>query len=86
MTDNVKWISTDKHVYFAIHQADLTVFASFSNPSPSELQHECEMLTEWCFKGCDYPLIKYSRRWSHLDQEGTETHSYWIAACFKDSS
>lgn len=85
---DVKWVRTDKHVYGAIyreHNKELTTFASFSNPTPSYIQHKCEMLTEWGFKGADYPLIKAVTRWDHENRDATEEHAYYIAAPVKDT-
>lgn len=83
----MKWIKTDKHVYGAIyreHHESFMVFGSFSNPTPSEIQFKCEMLTEWGFKGADFPLIKCVNRWDHEDRKGTETWDFFIACPKKD--
>lgn len=82
-----RWIKTDKHVYGAIyreHQKDFMVFGSFSNPSPSELSSQPEMLTEWGFKNADHPLIKAVIKWEHSKREETETVNYFIYASTND--
>lgn len=79
---SVKWFPTDKHVFgviFREHKPELTTFSSFSNPEPSELSSEPQMMTEWGFKGADAPLIKHRVYWEHGNREMTELHEYWIA-------
>lgn len=78
---DVRWVQTDKHVYGAIyreHQKDLGVFGAYSNPTGTcHLGHGYpEMLTEWGFKGADYPLIK------HHDKNGE--HLYYLAVPIKE--
>ena len=78
---NGKWIKTTKEVYFNIyetHKEDLGVFSSFSNPTPSHLQHTCEMMTEWGFKNSDFPIIKYQRRWDHEAGTDSATTEYFL--------
>jgi len=83
----MNWIKTDKHVYGAIfreHKDNLTVFSSFSNPYPSELQYDPEMLTEWGFKNANRPLIKSVIKWKNRKRETTEMAEFFIY-CAKES-
>lgn len=76
-----RWIKTDKHVYGAIyreHKDSLQVFGSFSNPTPSHLSMQPQMLTEWGFKDADYPLIKSVIKWEDGDRENTEEVDYFL--------
>lgn len=85
---DVRWIKTDKHVYGTImreHGKDLTTFASFSNPHPSEIQYQPEMMTEWGLKGSDYPLLKIVTTWEDERRKETEEHKYFIAIAIKES-
>lgn len=69
------WVPTDKHVYFAIyneHRDALTVFGTISYPEGSEHSPRREMMTEWGFKGTNFPIIK-----CHTI-EGV--HKYYLAA------
>lgn len=84
-----KWIPTDKHVYGAIyreHRKDLTVFGTFSNPEPSYLQNQPEMLTEWGVKDADFPLIKSVIKWEHEKRDETETVEYFIYSPTKEDA
>lgn len=84
----MSWIKTDKHVYGSIyreHRKNLTVFSSFSNPHPSELQYQPEMLTEWGFKEANRPLIKSVIKWEVDKREETETVEFYIY-CAKESN
>jgi hypothetical protein len=78
-----RWIQTDKHVFGAIfreHKNDLVSFAGFSNPSPSDLSETPQMMTEWGFRGADFPLIKLETKWEHGRREATESSRYFIFA------
>lgn len=79
------WVKTDKHVYGSIyreHKEDLMVFSTFSNPEPSHLSSQPQMMTEWGFKNADAPMIKSIVKWDHLDRVKTETAEYFIARVF----
>jgi hypothetical protein len=78
---------TDKHVYGAIfreHQKSFQVFGSFTNMEPSHLSSQPEILTEWGFKGADYPLIKIIIRWEHGKRDTTETVEFYLAVPIKE--
>lgn len=76
----VRWIETTREVYAAIYQqhiGQLQVCATISNPEDG-WHGERHMMTEWGFKGSDYPLIKHSER-------GTPSeHRFFIAAATKE--
>jgi hypothetical protein len=78
---NVRWVPTDKHVFGALwreHHEALTPFGCFSNPDgTSPIGHGYpEMLTEWGFKGADYPIAK------HHEKNGE--HFYYLALVTKE--
>lgn len=79
--EEVKWVETTREVYAAIfrqHIGQLTAFGTISN-SEDGYYGERHMMTEWGFKGADYPLIKHEER-------GTPAlHRYFIASV-KESS
>ena len=84
----MSWKRTDKHVYNAIyveHKKDLTSFAGFTNMAPSEIQHQCEVMTEWGFKGAGKPIIKYSTTWEHDDRANTEGTLFYIYSCDEET-
>lgn len=77
----MSWIKTDKHVYGAIyreHHKQLTTFSSFSNPHPSHLSSQPQMITEWGFRDANRPLIKAHSQWEDGKRETTESHDYYI--------
>ena len=85
MTDGVRWVYTDKHVFHAIylqHSDEFSVFGTFSDPDGTS-PIGCgmpRMMTEWGFKGADYPTIKHER----TQQDGEWNHHYWIAEITKE--
>ena len=73
---DVRWIETTREVYAAIyreHIGQLDVFATISRPE-DDWYGDRQMMTEWGFKGADYPLIK------HHEIGTPATHQYFIAA------
>lgn len=77
----MSWVETSPEVYaviFARHKKDLTPFASFSNPEPSYLSSQPQMLTEWAFSGATQPILKHVSSWDHGRREETIEHRYWI--------
>ena len=74
------------------HRDELCVFSGFSAPSGNYLtgnMGEGEMLTEYCFKGCDFPTIGAQTNWeinrSKPYERINETHKYWICVGIKDN-
>jgi hypothetical protein len=79
----------------ARHNADMTVFATFSDPDgtfnggPGE---RGRMDTAYGLKGCDWPLIEYRTTWD-IDQDPersykrhNEKHEYWICIPLRDDA
>lgn len=76
----VRWIETTREVYSAIyvqHFADFGVFGTISHDDHPDYGYH--MMTEWGFKGADFPIIKIDRR----DRENKATR-YFIAAVNKE--
>ena len=84
MRDNGRWIKTDKHVFGVIyneHIEEFGVYSSFSNPCPSELSMQRQMVTEWGFKDSNRPLIKSIHMWDEEVPNGkriNQTDEYYI--------
>lgn len=79
----VRWIETTMDVYQAIfrtHREGLTVYSTFSNPSPSELSMQPQMETTWCFKDANAPLIRVLTKWDDGERDTTETTQFWLAS------
>lgn len=72
----VTWVETTREVYAAIyrqHIGQLGVFGTISR-GEDDWYGERHMMTEWGFKGADFPLIKH-------DERGTPAvHSYFISS------
>ena len=80
-----KKVATTKEVFREICAAhkNLSVFSSYSNPDGSAHHGSgrCEMLTEFGFKGYDYPLIGAKTTWDKSDtscERINERHKYWF--------
>ena len=70
----MRWIKTDKHVYGAIyreHYKDLGVFGACTCPD-GDMSLGCPnpyILTEWGFRGAEYPLIRSIQTKDYPNQE-----------------
>lgn len=85
----VRWIESNKYVLGVIsmaHKDQMQVFATFSNPAPSELSMHPEMMTEYGLRGADAPLIKYVTKWEYEKRDTTEVTTYWLAVVKEEES
>lgn len=68
-------------VYQAIFRAHrLSVYSTFSNPTPSELSFQPQMETTWCFSGANVPLIRVLTTWDDGKRDTTELSEFWLAS------
>ena len=77
-------IETTYQVWKQIKEShpELVVFSSYSAPDGDMFgdPSKCVMMTEYGFKGCDYPIIGSKTTWDNngeLKREN-EQHKYWF--------
>ena len=76
-------IPTDKHVYGTIyreHHRDLIVFSTMTDLD-GQFTSRPTILTEWGFKGLDYPIIGSETTYDSLDENKNrinEQTKYWL--------
>ena len=70
------WVETSAEIYsviYARHKKDLVVHSSFTDSTGNGYEYsngKPTIITEWCFKNSDTPLIKaFSEKESELDKE-----------------
>lgn len=67
-----------------ISHPELKVFSSYSAPDGDCFGNpdKCEMMTEYGFDGCDYPIIGARTTWDRDSEKPykrtNESHSYWL--------
>ena len=76
MNDEVTWVETTREVYAAIYRQhiwQLGVFGTISRYQ-DDWHGERHVMTEWGFKGADFPLIKHDERGAPGE------HRYYLAS------
>ena len=79
-------IPTSREVWAMIkaRHPELVVFGSYSAPEGDYYGNhdECRMMTEYGFKGCDYPIIGAKTTWDYnplnTSERANEKHTYWL--------
>jgi hypothetical protein len=90
MATDFKQIPTSAEVWAVImarHHADLTVYASFSDPDGSYSGGEfCRMETAYGLKSADFPLMSARTTWRKGEghKRVDEKHEYWLCAPIKE--
>jgi len=91
---NYKRIPTSKEVYCAKmdrHYEDLSVFSSYSAPNGDYYGNPdvCRMMTEWGFKGADFPILGIETTWDRqpkgVYERVNEQHKYWLCVVVEEN-